>query len=185
MKNYIFLFTMFFLSLNLTATEPPQDTSQQKTELPTTPKLEVTTRDSSEVPDSICVTTKTGIVCVPTGDAKILIDLITEIAGENKGNWPKTILGWITLLVGIAFSVRGTIAITAAKRIYAFLKVFLRSTLNIVAFGAGAVSTGITFLLGRGEFDWTIFGILWPSLAFLSVYVYEAFFKKPEPEKTK
>lgn len=139
--------------------------------------------DTSDIPDTICVDTKAGVVCLPSTDTAKLIELVKDVAAENKGNWPTSVLGWLTLLAGIAFSTRGTIALTAAKKVYLFLKVFLRSTLNIVAFIAGAVSAGATFLMGNGEFDWQIFTTLWGALAFLAVYVYEAKFKKKTPAK--
>lgn len=189
-KTILLLFFGLFTFYAMAQVEPKTPPVVQvptitSTEIAPTEPSAVTSRDSSEIPDSVCVQTKSGLICIPTGDTKALIDILMDVANENKGNWPTTLFGWITLIVGLAFSVRGTIALTAAKRIYAFLKVFLRSTLNIVAFAAGGLATGVTFLLGKGEFDWNTFGILWPSLAFVAVYVYEAKFKKPDPEPEK
>ena len=182
------LFTCFWqiVEAQKTLTKPTNEQATVQasdtaiTELPTTPPQAVTTRDSSAIPDSICVDTKSGLICVPTGDTQILIDIVTQIAAENKGNWPTTILGWVTLVLGIAFSARGGVAITAAKKVYAVLKVFLRSTLNIVAFIAGAIAAGATFLLGKGQFDLQTFSTIWGITAFLLVYIYETWIKKPE-----
>lgn len=141
-----------------------------------------TVRDSvTKIPETLWVVINGDSIGIPTTDAKIAAETVKEIIKENDGNWPKTVLGWVTLVLGIIFSARGTVFITSGKRIYAFLKSFLKKTLNIVAFVAGMASAGITFLVGRGSFDWQVFMTVWGIVAFIGVYIYETWIKKPEP----
>lgn len=166
-----------FIALNLGATEPPQ-TIPEETRVDTT-------AEKPKLPETIWVVIDGDSIGIPTKDGQIAVETVKEIIEENKGNWPTSILGWVTLVLGILFSARGTVFMTSARGIYNFLKTFLRKTLHVVAFVAGAASAGVTFLIGRGEFDWQMFTTLWGITSFLGVYIYETWIKKPaEPVKT-
>lgn len=140
---------------------------------------------ATEVPEILWVVIDGDSVGIPTTDAKLAAETVKEIIRENKGNWPKSVLGWITLILGIIFSARGTVFITSGRKIYAFLKVFLRKTLNIVAFISGVASAGVTLLIGKGSFEWQMFSTIWGITAFLGVYIYETWIKKPDPVTVK
>lgn len=180
MKKYIFLFMMFFaLSLNLTATEPPQDATQQAN-----PDDTVTIAIASNVPDSLLVVINGDSVFIPTKDGVEAAKIVQRVIEGNKGNWPTSPLAWVMWVLAFAFSATGIALMGNLKSIYNFLRIFLRETLHVVAFIAGAVSAGLTFLLGNGVFDWQTFATLWGGLSFLAVYVYERWIKK-SPETVK
>lgn len=174
----LFLIATLFASL-------AWNTGQAIAQAPVDSVKQVREAAAPKVPEILWVVVDGDSVGIPTNDAQIAADTVKEIIRENKGNWPKSVLGWITLVLGIIFSARGTVFITSGKKIYEFLKIFLRKTLNIVAFIAGIASAGVTLLVGKGSFDWQTFTTIWGITSFLGVYIYETWVKKPKPERTK
>lgn len=172
MKKLLLITILFVSSL---AWNTGTVTAQEPANIDTT-----TAQVQPELPEILWVVIDGDSVGIPTTDAKIAAETVKEIIRENQGNWPKNVLGWVTLVLGIIFSARGTVFITSGKNIYAFLKVFLRKTLNIVAFVAGILSAGIVFLLGKGSFDWQTFATIWGITSFLGVYIYETWIKKKD-----
>ena len=169
-----FLITMLFaLSLNLTATEPPQDSA----------KPEAAPQPDS-LPDKVCIMLEDSLICLPTRDGKEATEIITAFVKENKSNWPKNLFGWIGLLVAFSLSAPGIALISKGKNIYAFLKVFLRSKLNVVAFIAALASALLTSLFGllasNTGFDWSMFGTIWGLAAFAAIKAYHKWFETKE-----
>lgn len=137
--------------------------------------------EQADVPDSLCVTIKDERICFPTKDAQETKVLIEQFIKENDGNWPTSWMGWAVLIIGTIAGGRYTAVWSNATKIYFFLKGFLKDTLNVVAFVSGLFATGVTFLVGvfTGElFAWNIFGVVWPTAAFASVWIYEKRIKK-------
>lgn len=165
MKHILILF-LFFTIPCLYAQEPI-DTVQVK----------------SEVPDSLCVTIKDERVCFPTKDAQETEKLIAQFIEENDGKWPTTAVGWIVLILGTIAGGRYVAVWSNATKIYYFLKEFLKETLHVVAFVSGIIAAGLTFLVGlftKELFAWSVFMMVWPWAALISVYVYEKWIKKPD-----
>lgn len=178
----LFLITFLFVALSGSGVLSAQEAVDSIPDAEQAAQPEAVTK---EVPETLWVVINGDSVGIPTTDAKLAADTVKEIIKENEGNWPKTVLGWVTLVLGIIFSARGTVLITSGRKIYAFLKVFLRKTLNIVAFISGVASAGVTLLIGKGSFEWQMFSTIWGITAFLGVYIYETWIKKPDPVTVK
>jgi len=183
--KFIFLFAALLVGSTMFAQKavPVQPKTLQETTVPEkvtqTPQAATVAKDTSAVPDTLCVLLRGDTICLPTNDAVQAVEIIKELVTENKDTLPTNPIGWIMLIVGVFFSARGTVLVTAGKGMYNFLKPFLRKTLNIVAFIAGILSAGITFLLGKGAFDWQTFATIWGITSFLAVYIWETI--KPKP----
>jgi hypothetical protein len=180
--KFIFLFVALFIGSTTFAQKvaPPKTVEQKQVPEKVTVAPAVAKVDTAaSIPDTICVTVRGDTICLPTNDAVQAVEIIKELVTENKDTLPTNPIGWIMLVVGVFFSARGTVLVTAGKGMYNFLKPFLRKTLNIVAFVAGILSAGITFLLGKGAFDWQTFATIWGITSFLAVYIWETI--KPEP----
>jgi hypothetical protein len=188
MKKYLFFITMFaVLSLDLSAKEPPKTT---KTEQAATPEIGLpqaalaeALADSTSIPDSICILVNGQNVCLPIKDTAKAGEILKEFIEGQKGNWPKDLWGILVLIVGFLLSGKGTMFLSNATKVYKFLKIFLRETLNVVIFIAVAFSASLTllvgFLSGKGfAFDWQIFSVLSPMVALLAIYIYERKKKK-------
>ncbi len=179
MKNlfsvlFFALFTFYLSAQDLAKPTVPQDKPDT-----------VSINGVPVIPDSICTTVMDERICLPTKDGKEAGAIIEDLIAKNKGNWPKTPLGWVMWIIAFVLTPAGVAFAGNVKAIYNFLRVFLRKTLHVVAFIAGLAAAGITFALGRGEFDWQMFATLWGIFSFVAVYVYESWIKKtPEPKKT-
>ena len=139
-------------------------------------------RDSLEaLPDSTCVTLKDEtIICLPLKDAQLLGDSIVKYLNDKTSNgWPKDLLGWAFLIVGLFTGAEGARRLSAGKKMYESLKPVLKSRLGLAVVVSGAISAVITAVLGKFSlFDWTLYLAVWPWLALVASYIYEVFHKK-------
>lgn len=138
-----------------------------------------------QVPDSLCVTINDKRVCFPTKDVKETEQLISQFIKENEGSWPTSLAGWLILIFGTIVGGRYAAVWSNATKVFYFLKGFLKETLHVVAFVSGVIAVGVTFLIGvftKELFAWDIFSMIWPWTAFVSIYFYEKWLKKPEKD---
>lgn len=182
-KLFLALITGLFIMSCCPAQAQEPTPAGVDTTLPTVP-APGTVKEVSELPDSLCVTVKGERICLPTNDAETAANIIKEVVEENKGIWPKNLMGWITFLIAFAFSVKGTQLLASAKGVYNFLRIFLRKAINVVVFIAAGFSAGVTLLIGKGSFDPNVFVTLWGLIAIVAVIIYENWIKKPEPAPT-
>lgn len=173
MKKIIFL-SFFLLTLFPAFAQEPDDISVDTTEVA-----------AETVPDSLCVTLDGSVICFPTGEAVESAAIIKQLVDDNKGNWPTTVWGFVMLVGGFLLSAPGAALLVNMNKVYQSLKVIFRDTLAIVAAVAGALATGVSFLVGLitgSGFTWDIFMVVWGPIAFGSVVFYERVLKKKEPQ---
>lgn len=141
-------------------------------------------RDSLEtLPDSTCVTLKDGTtICLPLKDAQLLGDSIWEyLEGKTANGWPKDLLGWAFLVIGLFTGAEGARRITAGKKIYESLKPVLKSRLGLAVLASSVISAAIIGVLGSfTSFDWKLYLMVWPWVAIGASYIYEVFYKKDD-----
>lgn len=141
-------------------------------------------RDSLEaLPDSTCVTLKDGtIICLPLKDAQLLGDSIVKYLNDKTSNgWPKDLLEWAFLIVGLFTGAEGARRITAGKKIYESLKPVLKSRLGLAVLASSVISAAIIGVLGSfTSFDWKLYLMVWPWVAIGASYIYEVFYKKDD-----
>lgn len=140
----------------------------------------------SSIPDSIPIILKGDTLgWLPVKDGKVVFDTITGFVKENNGSWPKTAMGWITLLFTAIVGGKFTQAIVSAKRVYAYLKPKFKDTLYMVALVSMLLSFVATYLLGKlmgsNGFDETLFMAVSLAFGFISVFIYE---KTVKPKQT-
>ena len=134
----------------------------------------------ANIPDSFLMVIGQDSFYFPIKDGRIIVDTVKEIRDENKGSWPTSPLGWLNLVILIALGGKATQIFTSGKNIYKFLKPIFQHTLGIVAFAATAISTGLTFVVGNGVFDYTMFLGISGWMGFIAIFVYERWIKPKE-----
>ena len=139
----------------------------------------------AQVPDTLTFELDGQVVKIAAKDVKDLVATTTGVIKENEGSWPTTLAGWALLIFSFLVSARGAIFITQARKVGAiFIKLFGKATqpLNTLVLISGALSTGLTFLIGKGTFNPQFFVTSLGIIFGASVYIYERFLK---PKKTK
>lgn len=182
MKKIIFMLALFATSISLFSSEPPLGKNEleaiNKALLSEVKQL----RDSLDaLPDSTCVSLEDGsVICLPLKDAQLLGDSIWEYLQKKSSNgWPKDLLGWAFLIIGLFTGAEGARRITAGKEIYESLKPVLKSRLGLAVLSSAVVSAAIIAVLGSfSSFDWKLYLVLWPWVTVVASYIYEVFHKK-------
>ena len=139
----------------------------------------------SQVPDTFTFQLDSQVVKIAAKDIKDLVNTSSKFVKENEGGWPTTLAGWTLLIFTFLVSARGAVFITQARKVAAiFIKLFgnIGQPLDTVILVSAAISTGLTFLVGKGSFDASFFVTSLGIIFGISVYIYERFLK---PKKTK
>lgn len=147
-------------------------------------EIELLKQGVNEVPDSFFVQSGDSLLYVPVKDGVIIFENVKSFVDENKGNWPKSLAGWIFLIVSTLMGAKGTQIIASGRKIYWALKPFVNNPLGLVALTSLVVSALVTYLVGAafldGVFSFGVLGSVSGLVSFGAIYIYERFIKKSE-----
>lgn len=137
-KSLVFLFLITFYFTSFAGEPPKEDLKALNKTLSAdvaakAKEIEVLKDSLNLIPDSTCVTLKDGsTICLPFKDSQLLADSVAEYVKKNTSTgWPKDILGWLSLIVGLFMGAEGARRLSAGKKIYEALKPVLKTRLGL------------------------------------------------------
>lgn len=123
---------------------------------------------------------------VPVKDGYLFVTGILEFERENRGNWPTSFPGWLSLVSLTIVGGRATQVITSGRKVYKALKPFIGNPLGLVALSSVAISALIAFIVGQfitgNGFSVELWVTIGGYVAIGAWFIYERLVKKGEKE---
>lgn len=179
MKKIILCITALLVLSSIEAKKPTTEQLRAKiSEKDETIKM---LRDSLALPDTLCVTVRDSIFCFATSEGQdIATPIVDYIEEQNNKGWPKTLGGWIAVIIGFIPLVLGTKKLAAINSVWNVLKPYLKTRLGLAVIAGGALSAIATFIVSMGRFDFNIFLSIWPWAALGASYLHNIVSKKED-----